>query len=86
MEMTLAVPFPTPREAEIAYNSLMVDPEPARSLVTKHLVVNGPNLTARFTASNARGLRVSVNSFLEHLVLVTDTIDQFGPPAPAARE
>jgi hypothetical protein len=40
--------------------------------------VEGANLVASFTASEVRNLRVSVNSFFEHLVLVTETIRQFG--------
>ena len=40
----LRVPFPTAREAEIAYNSLRVDPEPKRSGVKKELSVDGTNL------------------------------------------
>ena len=38
------MPFPTAREAEIAYNSLRVDPEPKRSGVQKQLSVDGVHL------------------------------------------
>jgi len=80
MEMSLSVPFQSAREAEIAYHALRVDAEPARSSVTKRLAVSDASLNVAFTARDARGLRVSVNSFLEHLVLVTETMEQFGPP------
>ncbi|KAK3755029.1 hypothetical protein QZH41_011069 [Actinostola sp. cb2023] len=32
------------------------------------------------TSQEARTLRVSANSFLEHLILITKTIEEFGPP------
>ena len=35
----------------------------------------------RWEANEARVLRVSVNGFLDHLALVTQTIAEFGPPA-----
>ena len=79
MELSVTVPFGTEAEATIAYNSLRVDPEPSRSRVTKVLRVEGPRLVASFKAEQPRNLRVSVHSFLEHLALVTATIDQFGP-------
>ena len=37
----IRVPFPSAREAEIAYNSLRVDPEPKRGGVNKKLCVDG---------------------------------------------
>ena len=36
----LRVPFGHEREAEVAYNTLRVDPEPPRSGVKKHLTVD----------------------------------------------
>ena len=80
MELNLDIPFPSAREAEIAYDALRVETEPARSKVSRLLQHDGAVLRARFKAADARGLRVSVNGFLEHVVLVTDTIRQFGPP------
>lgn len=37
-------------------------------------------LYRRWTADEARILRVSVSSFLDHLSLVMETMDAFGPP------
>jgi len=78
MEMKVSVPFASQCHAEIAYNSLRVEIEPARSKVSRVLSVQGVHLVASFTACEVRNLRVSVNSFFEHLVLVTETIRQFG--------
>jgi len=80
MELNLSVPFPSAREAEIAYDALRVEVEPARSRVTRTMAVDGTDLKVELRAETAKSLRVSVNSLLEHLVLVTQTIQQFGPP------
>jgi len=63
----------------VARNSLIVDPEPRRSGVTKALRVEGSVLLVSFTAKEARMLRVAVGSFLDLLTLVVDTIREFGP-------
>jgi len=74
------VPFPTAREAEIAYNTLTVDEEPKRSTVLRKISLTGNALQINFSAKEARQLRVSCNSFLDHLILVTKTMEEFGPP------
>ena len=42
----LTAPFPSAAEANIAFNSLRVDPEPRKSLVTKQLSVDQNQLIA----------------------------------------
>lgn len=76
----LKVPFPSDREAEIAYNSLRVDPDPKRSACSKKYSLNGKVLQVEFTAKEARQLRVGVNSFFELLLLTVSTLERFGPP------
>ena len=78
MESTVSIPFLDERQATVAYNSLRVEVEPARSRVKRSLSVSGSSLVASFVAEDARSLRVSVNSFFEHVVLIADTIKQFG--------
>ena len=88
-----SIPFPSQTEAEVAYNSLRVEVEPSRSeqkidvetnvlfsrsKVTRVLKTEGNCLKATFTATELRNLRVSVGGFFEHLILVTETIRQFG--------
>ena len=80
MEFSLEVPFSSEREAGIAYDALRVEKEPPRSCVSRDMRQDGCVLRIKFQAAEARNLRVSVNGFLEHLILVTDTILQFGPP------
>ena len=78
MESTVSIPFLDERQATVAYNSLRVEVEPARSRVKRSLSVSGRSLVAAFVAEDAKSLRVSVNSFFEHVVLIADTIKQFG--------
>uniref|UniRef100_A0A9J7ZGY3 L antigen family member 3 n=2 Tax=Cyprinus carpio TaxID=7962 RepID=A0A9J7ZGY3_CYPCA len=78
LEFFLKVPFPSEREATIALQSLSPDPEPRKGGITKNLDLSGQTL--RWTADEARILRVSVSSFLDHLSLVMETMDAFGPP------
>ncbi|KAA0704333.1 EKC/KEOPS complex subunit [Triplophysa tibetana] len=80
LEFVLKVPFPTEREAGIALQSLSPDPEPRKGGITKNMDVSGQTLSVRWTADEARILRVSVSSFLDHLSLVMETLDAFGSP------
>ncbi|XP_018110912.1 EKC/KEOPS complex subunit LAGE3 [Xenopus laevis] len=80
LQFKLCVPFPSSREAQIAHNSLCPDAEPRKGGVSKTLNVTDNILHVNWTADEARILRVSVSSFLEHLSLVILTIDRFGPP------
>ncbi|CAG5117315.1 unnamed protein product, partial [Candidula unifasciata] len=76
----LHVPFPSDREAEIAHGSLSVDKEPKRGGVRRTLSVKGSVMHVHFEAEESRTLRVSINSFFEHLRLVSQTMESFGPP------
>ncbi|KAM8827840.1 L antigen family member 3-like [Spinachia spinachia] len=81
LELSLDVPFPSPREAAIALGSLSPDREPRKGGISKHLAVTDSTLSVRWRADEARILRVSVTSFLDHLALVLETMEMFGPPA-----
>ncbi|XP_053329605.1 EKC/KEOPS complex subunit LAGE3 [Spea bombifrons] len=80
LQFELRVPFPCPREAQIAHDTLCPDAEPRRGGVSKTLSVADDSLLVRWKADEARILRVSVSSFLEHLSLVLQTMERFGPP------
>ena len=73
----MTVPFGTARHAEIAYDSLRVDPEPRRGGTKRQMEVEGALLRVRFTCAEVKTLRVSVNSFFDLLHLVNETIEQF---------
>ncbi|XP_067951256.1 EKC/KEOPS complex subunit Lage3-like [Watersipora subatra] len=74
----IRIPFFTERDAEIAYNTLRVDKEPPRGGCVKTMFVEGSTLEVHFTAADAKKLRVAVNSFLDTVTLVVETIQQFG--------
>ncbi|XP_026211361.1 EKC/KEOPS complex subunit Lage3 isoform X1 [Anabas testudineus] len=80
LEISLDVPFPSSRDAAIALRSLSPDREPRKGGISKELTVSGSTLSVRWSADEARILRVSVNSFLDHLSLVLETMEMFGPP------
>lgn len=42
----MKIPFPTERQAQIAYDVLRIDPEPPRSAVTKQLQLESNQLIA----------------------------------------
>lgn len=72
-----SVPFRTADLAHVAYNSLRVDKEPKRSLTTKKLVLEDNILKVYFTSENTRQLRTALNSFLDLLILVSKTLEEF---------
>ncbi|KAL7846661.1 hypothetical protein SRHO_G00216410 [Serrasalmus rhombeus] len=73
LQFTLEVPFPSQREASIAVQSLIPDCEPRKGGITKTLSVSANILSVKWTAEEARILRVSVVSFLDHLALRQST-------------
>ncbi|KAK6166232.1 hypothetical protein SNE40_022979 [Patella caerulea] len=77
----LNIPFPSKTEADIAYGTLSVDQEPKRGGVKRSLRVEDCILKVHFEAKEIRTLRVSVNSFMDYLLLVLQTIQKFGPPS-----
>ncbi|XP_055486770.1 L antigen family member 3-like [Leucoraja erinacea] len=81
LHFNLSVPFPSVREAQIALGSLSPDCEPRKGGISRTLSVQGCTLQGRWVAHEARILRVSVSSFLDHLSLVLETMDRFGPPS-----
>ncbi|XP_061470151.1 EKC/KEOPS complex subunit LAGE3 [Rhineura floridana] len=76
----LSIPFPSSSLARIALGSLAPDPEPRKGGISKELSVTEDILHVQWRADEARILRVSISSFLEHLSLVVETMDLFGPP------
>ncbi|XP_011495401.1 PREDICTED: EKC/KEOPS complex subunit LAGE3 [Ceratosolen solmsi marchali] len=76
----LCIPFPSEREADVAYQTLRVDAEPSRSGVTKTLTLKSNTLKATFSGKEARKVRVGLTSFFDTLLLITETMKEFDPP------
>ncbi|XP_035723705.1 EKC/KEOPS complex subunit Lage3-like isoform X2 [Vespa mandarinia] len=72
--------FATTREADVVYQVLRVDKEPPRSGVIKKIEQKDNQLQISFSSTEVRKLRVGITSFFDSLTLVTETIQQFGPP------
>lgn len=77
--VTLSVPFPSRREAQIAYDVLRIDTEPKRSFIEKSFKLIDNQLVVEFNGQQAKNVRVGVTSFFESLILCCETLDQFGP-------
>ncbi|CAG7834899.1 unnamed protein product [Allacma fusca] len=80
--LKLVIPFESEYEASVAYNTLVVDKEPKRNQCNKELHCEKNNLILTLTAPEPRQLRMSSNSFFDHLALVRKTIDEFSIKAP----
>ncbi|XP_017875330.1 EKC/KEOPS complex subunit LAGE3 [Ceratina calcarata] len=83
LSVNLSIPFPSKREAEIAYEVLRVDKEPSRGSVIKNLTVDNNLVHISISGTEARKVRVALTSFFDNLILVTETMQQFGPSAPS---
>jgi EKC/KEOPS complex subunit PCC1/LAGE3 len=79
LKAEIRIPFENKEHARIAFNTLNVDKEPRKELIARRLslVDNETIIQVNWLAKEARLLRVSINSFLDHLNLVLQTIDQF---------
>ncbi|CAH8682705.1 unnamed protein product [Schistosoma rodhaini] len=84
--LSVSVSFDSPSFAEVAMRSLSVDPSPSRSTVKEQLDQKGSDLICTFSApitvgnrnQQLRKLRIAVNSWLDHVILVSETIGAFG--------
>ncbi|KAI9249121.1 CTAG/Pcc1 family [Phascolomyces articulosus] len=72
----IEIPFPSNRLATIARRVINVDKELKTDQVQRTLTVNDNKLEALFECTTARMMRVSVNSFLEMLTMVTRTMEE----------
>uniref|UniRef100_A0A8C8YMN6 L antigen family member 3 n=1 Tax=Prolemur simus TaxID=1328070 RepID=A0A8C8YMN6_PROSS len=74
---------PQPGEAEMALRSVASDAQRHQQLaVQKEFRVNGSALAVRWASEDTGLLRISINSFLDHLSLVMRSIHRIWPPFP----
>ncbi|KAJ1817784.1 hypothetical protein LPJ75_001625 [Coemansia sp. RSA 2598] len=74
---TLTIPFATADLATVALNSLAVDREISEGKVKRTLTTEDNKLIVTFDADTLRMLRVSINGFMDSLILVTKTLESF---------
>ncbi|KAJ2777839.1 hypothetical protein GGI15_004381, partial [Coemansia interrupta] len=73
----LTIPFTSARHATIACNSLSVDSELSSDKVQRTISTSDAQLLVTFSATTLRMLRVSINGFMDSLILVTKTLESF---------
>jgi EKC/KEOPS complex subunit PCC1/LAGE3 len=73
----IRIPFANECHAIIAYKTLIVDTEPRKELINKKLTLEGNTLIVNWNAKEAKTLRVSINSLLDHLDSILQTIQLF---------
>ncbi|VBB71612.1 Putative protein of unknown function [Podospora comata] len=83
--LSLDVPFPDARLANVALQALRVDKE-LSALVQKELSAVDSTLKVRYKATTNRMLRVAVNSFFESLALVLEVMEQLDVDVIEARK
>ncbi|KAK9474468.1 CTAG/Pcc1 family [Dipodascopsis tothii] len=74
--LSLQVPFPTARQAQIAYGAISPDPQVKPDQFVVDLVVEDSTLNAKFSAASDRVLRVGVNGFFESLNVVLECLHE----------
>ncbi|TPX44923.1 hypothetical protein SeMB42_g04163 [Synchytrium endobioticum] len=81
-KIELDIPFPTPRQAQIASTVLSVDKEPRVNESAKELsVVNGNILHVTYRANTLKLARAAVNGFMDFMILVIQTLESFDEEA-----
>lgn len=73
----LEIPFACDKHAQYAYNTLIVDAEPRKNLISRQFSLQHNTLTVSWSAKEARILRVSINSLLDSLNSILETIQLF---------
>jgi len=79
--ITVKIPFASSKHADIARRVLQVDAELQPQFVKKTLTTEGDLLVASFSTLTIRLARLTLNSFLENLDLVTRTLGEFADEA-----
>ncbi|KAK4202460.1 transcription factor Pcc1-domain-containing protein [Triangularia verruculosa] len=83
--LTLDVPFPDARLANVALQALRVDKE-LSALVQRELSAADSTLKVQYKATTNRMLRVAVNSFFDSLALVLEVMEELDEDVIEARK
>lgn len=74
----ISIPFPTEQLASQVVTVLSVDSELKKHLIYREMKANGIYLLAVFKSSDLKVLRVSVDSFLDNVILIIRTVNECG--------
>ncbi|CAG8534772.1 6415_t:CDS:2 [Funneliformis mosseae] len=75
--LTLTIPFPSSRLASVAERTLNVDKELKSDQVKRIISTDDDKLIVTFDCASVKLLRVSVNSLLDMIIMITKTMDAF---------
>ncbi|KAL5614874.1 uncharacterized protein BROUX77_000711 [Berkeleyomyces rouxiae] len=73
--VSLSIPFPTARLANVALKATAVDPE-LSPLVNRQMTTHDAVLKVDYRATTNRMLRVATNSFMASLTLVVEVMEK----------
>lgn len=90
----ISIPFESDRHADIIARSLLVDylheGKRMSSGITKEISSSKNELNIRFTTASVKSLRVNVNSILDLVSVLIDTVESFDiiptPPSSSSKE
>ncbi|XP_068629884.1 uncharacterized protein Tcs6 [Battus philenor] len=76
--ISLSIPFSSPKEAIIAYEILKVDKELIGTNIKRDVKIDKTELVINFEGTDTKKLRVAVNATFKNLLLIIKTLSEFG--------
>ncbi|OBA21260.1 transcription factor Pcc1 [Metschnikowia bicuspidata var. bicuspidata NRRL YB-4993] len=75
--VTLNIPFETAKQAQIARDTIAVDPVLKKDEISVDYITEGATLVARFAGVSDRVIRVAVSNSIDNIKTIIETIDEF---------
>lgn len=75
--VTINIPFENAKQAEIARNTIAVDPVLKKDEISVDFSTDGATLIARFAGVSDRVIRVAVSNSIDNIKTIIETIDEF---------
>ncbi|KAL6602505.1 transcription factor Pcc1 [Neocallimastix sp. 'constans'] len=76
-QLSIKIPFPEDKYAEIASRTLNVDKELKEDIIKRTITTDKNILIINFESTNAKSLRTSTQNLMELLHLITKTMNDF---------
>lgn len=73
----LRIPFETSRQAQIACNSISVDPVLKKDEISVDFTTDGAVLHCEFAGVSDRVIRVAISNCVDNIKTIIETIDEF---------
>ena len=75
----VSITFDVEGDAQIAEQSLNVDPEPSPDKILREIRADGKDLLVQWNSGDLKILRAAVSSFFLNLELIVETLIKFRP-------